>query len=195
MNWRLLTSYLTLENLTLKMGRWTVSLMASILLLGFFWWISGTGAGQALGLGDARHRVESGFKAGYWAIRAVRGSENAEESGLSFRGYIDRAQDDLLLVYLYEGKGRMRLIVRLANVREGSVNVEDFAKTYRGQNLKFDVYRLPNERYARAVIWQRDIPLNLKVIERAGGAELNPPTNVVDKVFASYYWRLALNGA
>lgn len=194
MNWRLLT-YLSPEGFSLKMRSWAVYTALFAVLLSGLWVISGTGVGHLLGFDGARTRVESGIKAGYWAYRAMRGNENVKERGLSFRGYIDRAQGDLLLVYLYQGKGRKRLIVRLANVREGSVNVEGFAKRYRGQNLQFDVYRLPYEKYARAVIWQRDKPLNLEVIERAGGAELNPPTNVVDKVFARYYWRMAISGA
>lgn len=193
MNWRLLT-YIAPEGLFGGSRPTFWLLMSPMILVVLFWSMGGTGFGKAVGADGARVRIEAGFKASYWAYRAAWGQESTQEKGYSFRGYIDRAQGDLILVYLYQGGGRKRLIVRLANVREGTVNVEDFAREYKGKNLRFDIYRLPKEAYPRAVIWQREAPLNLQVIEKSGGAELNPPTNVVDKIFARYYWRIAIQG-
>ncbi|KPB36979.1 Uncharacterized protein AC516_4040 [Pseudomonas amygdali pv. sesami] len=97
-------------------------------------------------------------------------------------------------MYLYDGEGRRRQVVSLANVNNETVELTSFAERYRGQSLRFDLFSLPTEKYPRALIWNIDVPLNLDVIEEGGGPDINPPTNVVDRIFANYYWRLFQKG-
>ncbi|EIU1445520.1 hypothetical protein LDZ95_34725 [Pseudomonas aeruginosa] len=194
MNWDLLRYLLPFEasgDRRFKVALWV---MVPAVAFGLLWLSADTEFGRAAGLAESKMRLASAGRAAYWAVRAARGSEDEKEKGFTYRGYLDKAQGDLMLAYLYRGNGRQRIILRLANVQEGTVNVEHFVETYRGQALRFDLFALPTERYPRAVVWKVDVPLNLEVIMKAGGAERNPPTNVVDWMFAKYYWRLACNG-
>jgi len=194
LNWGLLRYLLPFEIDDNKYVRWCSWIGIPITLVAATWFMADTDFGHAIGLTEAKFRASSAGRSGYWAIRAIKGSEDDREKGSTYRGYLDKAQGDLMLAYLYRGEGRQRIILRLANVQEGTVNVEQFVDSYRGQALRFDLFALPSERYPRAVVWKVDTPLNLEVIMKAGGAELNPPTNVVDWMFAKYYWRLATTG-
>lgn len=163
-------------------------------LLGGSWWLADTGFGKASGLAEMKYRVEMMGKALFWEYRASMGKTVAGEVGQSYRGYIDKGQKSYLLVYLYDGQGRRRQVVTLANVNNSTVELTAFADRYRGRQLRFDLFILPTERYPRALIWDIEIPLNLSVIEEGGGPDINPPTNVVDRIFANYYWRLVQKG-
>ncbi|WP_455233525.1 hypothetical protein [Geopseudomonas aromaticivorans] len=191
MNWGLIRYALPAG---FRLPRSLLLLLAIPGLLGGIWYAGHTEFGKVVGFDRVGLRVEAAARSAYWLYRATRGKHDDAEKSYSYRGYVDRAQKDFLLVYLFDGGGRKRLTLRLANVQSGTVNLEGFAKKVRGENLRFDLYVHPEERFPRAVIWRREEILNLGVIREAGGAEISPKTNVADWVFARYYWRLAISG-
>ncbi|MFK4134806.1 hypothetical protein ACI2KR_21350 [Pseudomonas luteola] len=193
MNWELLTLLSPFREASLKI-RLAICICFFGVVLVALWCLAGTPFGKASGLQEVKYRIEMAGKASFWTYRALRGNESSYEQGTTRRGYIDKGQREYLLVYLYEGEGRTRQIVTMANVNNKTVTLERFAERYRGKQLRFDLYKVPEEKYPRALVWNIEVPLNLEVIAEGGGPDLNPPTNIADWIFAKYYWRLAQNG-
>src|SRR3990167_7998712 len=93
------------------------------------WWLADTGFGKASGLAETKYRIEMMGKALFWEYRANMGKTVAGEVGQTFRGYIDKGQKSYLLVYLYDGQGRRRQVVTLANVNNETVELTDRKST------------------------------------------------------------------
>lgn len=174
--------------------QWVWWLVLSGGLMAGMWHGADSQFGRASGLYDVRYRIEMAHQAAFWWMRSVKGASKTGEVSTSARGYIDRGQKQFLLIYLYSGEGRVRQVVSLANVNNQSADLLAFAERYRGKTLRFDLFILPHEKQPRALIWDVDRPLNLDVIEDGAGPDVNPPTDVVDKIFARYYWRQAKRG-
>jgi hypothetical protein len=174
--------------------RWLLALVLVLLLGAGLWSASSTAFGRAIGLDNLQYRAQMLGNAGFWAYRAYTGNTVPGEVSAQYRGYVDKGQRSFLLVYLYDGAGRKRQVVTLANVNNATVNLANFADRYRGKALRFDLFILPTEKYPRALLWDLDSPLNLDVIEEGGGPDINPPTNIVDWIFARYYWHEARKG-
>ncbi|MDC6536553.1 hypothetical protein LN429_15720 [Pseudomonas syringae] len=192
-NWALLGLLNPFEEGSRKQRLSVAAACLSVLLI-VGWFGADTGFGRASGLAEGKYRIQMMGNALFWEYRASTGRSVQGEVGKTYRGYIDKGQKSFLLVYLYDGEGRRRQVVSLANVNNETVELTSFAERYRGQSLRFDLFSLPTEKYPRALIWNIDVPLNLDVIEEGGGPDINPPTNVVDRIFANYYWRLFQKG-
>ena len=192
-NWALLGLLNPFEEGSRKQRLSVAAGCLSVLLIGG-WVGADTAFGRASGLAELKYRIQMMGNALFWEYRASTGRSAQGEVGKTYRGYIDKGQKSFLLVYLYDGEGRRRQVVSLANVNNETVELTSFAERYRGQSLRFDLFSLPTEKYPRALIWNIDVPLNLDVIEEGGGPDINPPTNVVDRIFANYYWRLFQKG-
>lgn len=164
-----------------------------VLLVGA-WFSADSPFGKASGIYEIRYRAEMAAEAFFWMVRAVHGASKPEEVARDYRGYIERGQNEYLLIYLYSGNGRVRQVVSLANVNNHGANLGGFAERYKGKPLRFELYKLPTERQPRALIWDVDRPLNLEVIEDGVGPDVNPPTNIVDWIFARHYWHQAKMG-
>jgi hypothetical protein len=164
------------------------------LLLSLVWALGSTGFGRAAGLYEVKYRAQMLSDAAYWAARALRGASEVGEVSSTARGYIEKGEGGYLLVYLYSGAGRVRQVVTLANVNNSTAALERFAQKYKGKQLQFDLFVLPTEKNPRALIWEMGKPLNLDVIEDGAGPDINPPTNIVDWIFARYYWHRAKSG-
>lgn len=193
MNARLLLWLIPTQLITRRL-QWLWWVVLSGGLLAGLWYSADSNFGRASGLYEVRYRADMARQALFWWVRAARGASKSGEVAMTYRGYIDRGQGQYLLVYLYSGEGRVRQVVSLANVNNQGANLVKFAERYRGKPLRFDLFILPHEKQPRALIWLIDRPLNLDVIEDGAGPDVNPPTDVVDKIFAHYFWHRAKQG-
>lgn len=193
MNARLLLWLIPSQMLSLRFRwLWWVVLIGG--LMSGLWYSADSNFGRASGLYEVRYRIDMARQALFWWARSVNGASKSGEVSMTYRGYIDRGQSQYLLVYLYSGEGRVRQVVSLANVNNQGADLVKFAERHRGKPLRFDLFILPHEKQPRALIWQVDRPLNLDVIEDGAGPDVNPPTDVVDKIFARYFWHRAKLG-
>ncbi|WP_137922309.1 hypothetical protein [Hydrogenophaga sp. 2FB] len=148
---------------------------------------------NAIGATDLQNKIRAVGQAAYWSYRVAVG-RNAVEKPKTLYGTVTGASNTgKVLMSIPVGSSFQVVEVMLANLDRETIHPGAMWKVVeevKNQNARVDVY--PD---GRSVIWIRGLPLNLRVIE-AGAAmpETNPVTNIVDKAFASYYWKLVLNG-
>lgn len=148
---------------------------------------------QAVGATDLQTRIRAGGQVAYWSYRVALG-RNALEKPITLYGTITGSTNaGMVLMSIPRGASFQVVEVLLANLDKSSVDPKAMwtvIEQVKNQNARVDVY--PD---GRSVIWIRGLPLNLSVIE-AGAArpETNPITNIVDKAFASYYWKVIWRG-
>lgn len=168
-----------------------------------FWmtlWVAilvGSGAGfmsipetpisTAMGIAKLQTRAISLVRAVRWYVRVQVNTDGVASPGRVTYGTVmglDR-QGNLVISEAIDDrwqKNKVRLAdVKLVDLRGAAMAVKEL----RDQNARFEVYG-----DEQAVVWIKGSPLNVKLIE-SGFAEPdpNPPTNIVDKAFATYYWR------
>lgn len=148
---------------------------------------------NAIGATELQNKIRAVGQAAYWSYRVAVG-RNAVEKPKTLYGTVTGASSTgMVLMSIPVGSSFQVVEVMLANLDRQTIYPAAMWKVVeevKNQNARVDVY--PD---GRSVIWIRGLPLNLRVIE-AGAAmpETNPVTNIVDKAFASYYWKVVLNG-
>lgn len=149
--------------------------------------IPDTPTSNAMGLVRLQERATSLVRAVRWYVRVQVNTEGVASPkritygtvlGLDRHGnlVISEAVDDRWQ------KTKVRLAdVKLIDVRGAATAVKEF----RDENARFEIYE-----DEQAVVWINGWPLNVKLIESGfADPDPNPPTNIVDKAFATYYWR------
>lgn len=123
----------------------------------------------------------------------------------SYQGQV-QLRDDLGVSSNYQrfsgGNGqRLRRLVKLANVIvKDKEAFAAWANPYLLKGVALDFYR-PIDKVSGhdvwgVVLWYRRAPLNVETVEQGIALpEKNPPTTVVNQIFAQYYWGLAKNGS
>jgi hypothetical protein len=92
-----------------------------------------------------------------------------------------------LVILTPDGDRFVQSTVRIADTRltnlYGAAGAVADART---ADARFDIYN--ND---EVVVWIRSAPFNVKLIEDGLAVpDPRPPTNIVDKAFATYYWRI-----
>lgn len=147
----------------------------------------------ASGWGVLTTRMEHAVNAGRWYARALQNSGGRAYIAPTetLYGWVEGvAADGAIVGRVYKGDKVLIGSWKIGDVRIHRDGVPSIAKKvaeFKGDEARFDVYD------DAAVVWLReDDALNLILIEKGlAEAENSPPTNIVDKVFAAYYWRKA----
>lgn len=141
---------------------------------------------RVIGVTDLQKRISYLQNAVYWETRARLHVTDTQTPMVLYGSLVGVTKSGLIVISIPIGKKFEQRLVQVADVRlTDLLGVASQIGALRTEDARFDMYgRL-------AVIWVRGVPLNLNLIER-GFAEPdpNPPTNIVDQVFATYYWRL-----
>jgi hypothetical protein len=142
---------------------------------------------KATGVTQLQRRAASLYYAGFWFARVeINGQSAAPILSTNYGNVVGLDRRGRLIVSVPNGDRFGRVEVSLADVRLTDLRgAATLIKGVRDLDAKFEEY--PGNQY---VVWLNQIPLNVQLIE-AGLAEPdpNPPTNIVDKAFATYYWR------
>lgn len=143
---------------------------------------------RAMGVTSVQKKMSSLYYAVFWQVRAATNDAPVEGTlKTTFGSLAGLDPSGMLVVSMPEGNHFVQSRVWIADIK-----ITDLYGTaaliggLRTEDAKFDVY--PGN---QVVVWIRDVPFNVKVIEAGfGSPDPNPPTNIVDKAFAAYYWRI-----
>jgi hypothetical protein len=143
---------------------------------------------RAMGITGLQKRVSAAANGVYWSTRAMF-HNNIEVEHTQLYGNVDGIdQSGKIIITVPQGDKWVRLSFALANIEIADIyGVAQIAGSLRTESARFELYG--NE---YVVVWIRNTPLNVKLIE-AGVANPapRPPTNIFDLAFAAYYWGIA----
>ncbi|KOB43474.1 hypothetical protein [Xanthomonas arboricola] len=162
--------------------------LSATLVLGTFLALPDNGFFQATGISGAQRRILALKNAGYWYSRSLT---HASAQGLQFDtrfGNVLRYQDGRLFASLPSGDRFTEVKLQFADVVVTSPGIAHRVV----HELRFKDARLEIYDKDKSVVWVGGKPLNITLIEvGAAQPDPNPPTNIVDLAFASYYWNQA----
>ena len=156
----------------------------SVLLIGFMM-LPDSPMLKAMGINGVQKRISATANGIYWSSRAsisqAGNPEHTQEYG-NLEG-VDRIGKIIVSVPEHDKWIRKNLALANAEITD-MYGAAQIIGSLRTENARFDIYA-PD----RVVIWIRNAPLNVKLIE-AGVAkpDTNPLTNIFDIAFATYYW-------
>ena len=143
---------------------------------------------EAAGVSGAQRRSNALRQAAYWYGRSVI---HASSMDLAFDiryGNAVRFEAGAVVASIPQGDQFLEQSLHLADVVVKSDSLARQAvREVRYRDAKFEIYDQD-----KAVVWIEGKPLNITLIERGAAVpDPNPPTNIVDRAFASYYWKQA----
>lgn len=165
-----------------------LTLVGSFVLFVCFLLLPDTPLLRAVGINGLQKKMSASANGVYWSARATFHSAGSGESVQFFGAVEGIDKNGKLIASIPQGTEWSRRNLTLANTEVTDLyGVAQIVGSLRTENARFEIY--PGD---RAVVWIRNAPLNVKLIE-AGVAkpDPNPRTNIFDMAFASYYWTLA----
>jgi hypothetical protein len=143
---------------------------------------------RAVGITAAQKKVMALYYAIFWQLRAETGQPDPDARfEVKYGSMAGLDSSGKLIVSVPSGDRFVQSTVNLADVKLTDLyGTASLIGHFRTEDAKFEIYG-----GNQAVVWIRNVPFNVKVIE-AGFAipDPNPPTNIVDAAFATYYWRM-----
>ena len=138
-----------------------------------------------MGINGLQNKISATGNGIYWSTRAsisqAGNPDHSQEYG-NLEG-IDPSGKIIISVPDHDKWVKKNLALANAEITD-MYGAAQIIGSLRTENARFDIYA-PD----RVVIWIRNAPLNVKLIE-AGVAkpDTNPLTNIFDIAFATYYW-------
>ncbi|MGE4371122.1 MAG: hypothetical protein AB7E12_15745 [Burkholderiaceae bacterium] len=171
-----------------RLFRVVVIVILLIMLAGGFMMIPDGSMARAIGITDVQQRVSATVNGIYWSTRALAHQDGPEQHVQLYGNIEGIDESKKLVVSIPVNDQFQQRSFQLANTE--IVDVYGAVHTVgalRQETARFDVYDGNN-----VVVWIRGTPLNVRLIE-AGVARPapKPPSNIFDRAFAAYYWRLA----
>ena len=165
---------------------WTATLiLVSTASVGVFLLLPKNSFFEAVGVAEAQRRVSAFKNAAYWYSRSLIHA-SAEDLSFDTRyGNVLRFEDDRVVSSLPVEDRFEDTALYLADVVVVAPDLADkTVQSVRFKDAKFEIYDRD-----KSVVWISNKPLNITLIEvGAAQPDPNPPTNIVDIAFASYYW-------
>lgn len=166
---------------------WTVGIFCSLFALTVFMSLPESPMLQAIGVTGLQKKVSNFNNAVYWQVRAATntGGETMAPPKTIYGTMVGIDGTGQMVISVPEGEQFTQRRIRIADTKVMDLyGAAVLIGSLRLENARFDIY--PND---QAVIWLRNVPFNVKLIE-AGLAmpDPNPPTNIVDTAFAAHYW-------
>lgn len=145
---------------------------------------------RAIGVTTMQNKVSAFNNAIYWETRARIHTPDSMKPIVAYGTLVGVTKTGAVVVNVPNGARFEQRMFYLADIKlTDLLGVAVQIGALRTEDAKFDVYG------NTVVVWVRGVPLNLNLIERGYAMpDPNPPTNIVDQVFAAYYWRLFKSG-
>lgn len=143
---------------------------------------------RTIGVTKAQKRCGALYHAAFWHMRAVLHQDSeGDKPHVVYGNMVGIDKNGQLVILTPSGDKFVQSTVRLADTAlvdlygaAASVAKESTA------DARFDIY---NDK--EVVVWIRSAPFNVQLIEEGHAKpDPRPPTNIVDKAFAAYYWRI-----
>lgn len=168
----------------------TVVVMACVLFL--FFLIPPSPLMRVIGVTSLQERMSALYYATFWQVRAAaKGSDVVPVLNTTYGNMAGLDPEGKLVIAVPSGTRFVHSKVNIADIRLVDLfGAATLIGQLRTEDARFDIYH-DNQ----VVVWIRNVPFNVKLIE-AGFAipEPNPPTSIVDKAFSAYYWRIFNGG-
>ncbi|MEM8519090.1 hypothetical protein [Janthinobacterium sp. CAN_S7] len=149
-----------------------------------------------LGAKALKTRVIAAKETTYWHVRAWKNSSAAPditpERAYGFLKSVNR--DSTLNITIIRNNKYETQRIQLADIIVNNANgLAAIVEMHKSDNAEFDLYPT-GQKYPYTVVWLDNEPFNLQIIT-AGIAkpDTTPPTNIVDRLFAEYYWKQLTN--
>ena len=160
-----------------------------------------TGVLDAIGATETGNRVVAAKEAIFWSYRAWSNSHDyAEIKPKRVYGYIQSTNRDgtvNLQIIVHNEYQTIRATLADLQITNPNGLAAIFAMD-KQIAVDIDLYNLPTDgsesAIPSAVIWIDTRPINIDLITASVAIpQKTPPTNIVDRAFAEYNWKLALN--
>lgn len=143
---------------------------------------------RTIGVTKAQTRFGALYRAAFWHTRAVLHQDSeSDKPRVVYGNMVGIDKKGQLVILTPSGDKFVHSTVRLADT--ALVDLYGAAAAVAKESTadaRFDIY---NE--DEVVVWIRSAPFNVKLIEDGHAKpDPRPPTNIVDKAFAAYYWRI-----
>lgn len=140
---------------------------------------------KAMGITGVQKKISATGNGIYWSTRASISQAGNPEHTQEYGNIEGVDPTGKIIVSVPDHDKWIRKNLALANAEITDMyGAAQIVGSLRTENARFDIYGSN-----RVVIWIRNAPLNVKLIE-AGVAkpDSNPLTNIFDIAFATYYW-------
>lgn len=166
--------------------------LAALLLIAGFAALPATPFFKTIGVTAIQQRAGAAQRATYWFSRSI---VHASAAGIipvvRYGNVVGIDQDGRIIVSLPDGDQYAHVRFELADVL-----VTDLGRAA----MMIDAIRLDDAKFEiydgnKAVVWLHREPFNVALIEAgAASPDPDPPTNIVDRAFASHYWSIVKRG-
>lgn len=140
---------------------------------------------EAIGVTGVQDKVHALKSAVYWYSRSAIHASSEDLAFDTRYGNVVRAEAGAVIASLPDGAQFREVRIVLADVVIDSDALADrVIQANRFKDARFEIYDME-----KSVVWIERKPLNVTLIEvGAARPDPDPPTNIVDLAFASYYW-------
>ncbi|CAG0975723.1 hypothetical protein RHDC4_01570 [Rhodocyclaceae bacterium] len=147
---------------------------------------------DTLGLRNAVARFHAGRQAVFWTYRAWRSdNDSLDLDPTHVYGFVESVNRDATvnITVVKDKQYQTQRIVLADLVITNPTKLATLIEAHKHDNMEFAFYPT-NTEYPYTVIWRNNEPFNLTLItEGAAIPDRTPPTNIVDRLFAIYYWK------
>jgi len=165
-----------------------VAIFSFVFLLLLFMAIPNAPLMNVIGVTAGQKKVNALYFATFWSVRSyMHDAATAQKEKSLFGSMIGVDVNGNLIISIPVGEKFEQYSVRIADAKLVDLyGVAAMVGTLRTESAIFDFY--PNN---EVVVWIRGTPFNVKLIESGFAVpEPTPPTIIVDRAFATYYWRI-----
>lgn len=143
---------------------------------------------RVIGVTGVQTRLSALYYAAFWRGRSFTNPSTAiARTDVEYGTMAGLDESGLLIVSVPVGPRYQYKKVQMADIKISNLHgAAALINRHRARDAKIDIY--PDN---QVVVWLADVPFNVKLIE-AGYAtpDPNPPTNIVDQAFSTYYLRI-----
>jgi hypothetical protein len=146
---------------------------------------------ETLGATELKNRIIAAKETTYWHFRAWRNND-VETNSTPVRNYgflqsVNR--DGTVNITIIKNNEYQNQRINLADTIINNPNALAAAvEMHKHESAEFDFYKTAQE-HPYTVVWINNQPFNLQIITSGiASPDSTPPTNIVDRLFAEYYW-------
>jgi len=149
-----------------------------------------------LGMTTAKTKIIAAKETIYWHTRAWLNDKKATGiEPIKAYGFLQSVNRDgtVNATMILDGKYTAQRITLADTIITDPNALAVAVELHKHEDANFDLYHIGNE-HPYTVVWIKNQPFNLQMIT-AGIAtpDTTPPTNIVDRLFAEYYWKQLFN--
>lgn len=145
-----------------------------------------------LGMSTAKTKIIAAKETAYWHYRAWLNNDKATdlkpEKAYGFMQSVNR-DGTINITIIKNNKYQTQRITLADSIVTDSNTLAVAVELHKHEDADFDLYNTGNT-HPYTVIWLNGKPFNLQLITTGiVNPDTTPPTNIVDRLFAEYYWK------